>query len=187
MRRLLFVAFVLLFGSSLALAQGGVIGLYADPAGTECNVNDLPGLIFIYVIHQYFPQGATSAEFMVNPAAGANMIFLTDIIPNPYIAWGNSQTGITIVFAGCVTTPNLILTMEYFGQGISPQCSLYEVLPDPAAAPPGEVWIWDCTPPSGNQIRATGGLIYVNPDPVQCSCTVPVEKTTWGGLKALYH
>ena len=186
MKRLLLIALAVLVCANAAMAQGGVIGLYADPAATECNIYDYPGIVQIHVVHQYFPAGVTSAQFMVNPADGANMIYLNDVVPYLHIGFGNSQTGITVSYLGCMTTPILVLTIQYFGQGISPSCSRYEVLPDPAAIPPGEVWITDCASPA-NQLPATGGFIYVNPYPPQCSCTVPVKVTTWSSLKALYQ
>jgi hypothetical protein len=185
MKRLLVIAFAVLVCAGSSMAQGGLIGLYADPAGTQCNVYDIPGLVNIYVLHLYYPHGATSAQFMVNPVDGASFTFLTDVIPYPYIAFGNSQTGITVGFPVCTPTPHLVLTIQYFAQGLSPICSSYRVFPDPAAIPPGQVWITDCTP-SYTQIPATGGLIYVNPN-AECTCTVPVKATTWGGLKALYR
>jgi hypothetical protein len=186
MKRSLVIAFAVILCSSLAMAQGGVIGLYSDPVATDCNVYDYyPTLVNIYVVH-VLTTGATSAQFMVNPVDGAYLIFLGDIIPYPYIAFGNSQVGISVGFGGCKPSPNLILTMQYFGQGISLVCSSYRVFPDPIATPPGEIWVGDCVTPYPNQMPASGGLIYVNPD-LTCTCTIPVKETTWGGLKALYR
>jgi len=186
MRRLLILTIAVLMCAGVAMAQGGFIGLYADAAGTECNVYDLPTMVVeIYVVHQFAP-GATASEFKVSPVDGANMTWLSDSVWSPFLHLGNSQDGISIAYRTCYSSPINILTITYLAQGLSATCSSYRVVPDPTAYPAGEIWMTDCASPTPNLLPAGGGLIYVNPN-ASCTCIIPVEDTTWGGIKALYQ
>ena len=57
------------------------------------------------------------------------------------------------------------------------------IIPDPSA-PSGEIEGVDCMEPA-NKTFPTGGGGRINSDQT-CDCNVPVEDTTWGGIKALY-
>lgn len=184
MRKMLLLSMVLLCASSPAFAQyPGSIGLFADPGATTCDVYDVPGILSIYAVH-VFTFGATGAQFMVTCAWGANMMYLSDVVTPPYISIGNSQTGIAIAYGMCVPSPNMILTIQYFAQGLSDPCSYCQVMADPTANPPG-IYVTDCgSPPL--LLNATGGDVVVNPEP-GCYCNIPVEETSWGQVKALYQ
>jgi hypothetical protein len=113
------------------------------------------------------------------------MLYLSESVTPPYIGTGNASTGITIAYGMCVTSPNMIMKIDFFAQGLSPPCSYIRVVPDPAAVPPG-VLVADCSFPLPILQIATGGAMVVNPDP-SCMCSIPVEETTWGQVKALYQ
>jgi len=186
MKRSLLIAVCLVFTASMVFAQPpGSIGLFVDPNASVCDVYDqVPGLVTIYVFHMYTP-GATASQFMVDHVSwgAGTLTYLGETSPYGVII-GNSQTGISIAYGACVPSPNVLLTINYFGSGLTPPCSYIQVMPDPAAIP-REIWVVDCqTPP--NKAIATGGDVVVNPDP-SCFCNVPVEETTWGRVKALYH
>ena len=186
MKRSLLIAFVLLFGANIVTAQPpGSIGLFVDPGGTICDVYDqLPGLVTVYVVHMYTP-GATGSRFMVNHWSwGAALIHLGETVTPPYIGIGSYTTGITIGYNACVPSPNMIMKLDFFGNGISATCSYIQVVPDPLAVPPG-IYVMGCTAPL-NWAPATGGDVVVNPDP-SCMCDIPVQETTWGRVKALYQ
>lgn len=185
MKRSVFLALMLICTASVAFAQPpGSIGLFSDPGGTNCDVNDIvPGLVIIYVVHVYTP-GATAAQFRVVCGWGANMIYLSDVVTPPYFSIGSSQTGIVIAYGVCATSPNMILALNFFGQGLSAPCSYCQVMDDPTASPPG-IYVWDCSDPP-QVLNATGGDVVINPV-AGCFCDVPVEGTTWGGVKALYQ
>ena len=89
-----------------------------------------------------------------------------------------------IAYGGCYASPNLILTIHYFGNGITPTCSLIKVMPDPSATPPG-IYVTDCADPPilGG---AVGNAMVINPVP-GCGCDIPVEQTSWGQIKSLYQ
>ncbi len=185
MKRSLLIALCVVFCSSMAFAQAGSIGLFADPMGTNCDVYDqIPGLVSVYVVHVFAP-GATEARFKVDHLSwGAGMLtYLSEYVTPPYIGLGIPTTGITIIYGSCQSSPNMILTITYFGSGLTPPCSYIQVVPDPTAIPPG-IYMKECTPPSLK--ISTGGAVVVNPD-ATCMCDIPVEETTWGQVKALYQ
>jgi hypothetical protein len=188
MKRSLLIAFVLLFGTNIVTSQPlGSIGLFADEGASSCSVYDIiPAFVItIYVVHVHTP-GAAGAQFMVDHWSwGANLTVLVETVTPPYIHVGNSETGISIGYGGmCVPAPNMILTISYLGSGQSLPCSYILVMPAPTAGPPG-IYVTDCaTPP--NLLNATGGALLVNPM-LDCNCSIPVEETTWGRVKALYQ
>ena len=185
MKRSLLIAVCLALTASTVVAQlPGSIGLFADKDATNCAVYDLPELIIVYAIHVYTP-GATGAQFMVDHMSwGASLTYLSEISPYPSVI-GNSQTGITISYDGCLSSPNLILRINFLGSGLSAPCSYIQVVPDPGAVPPG-IYVTDCASPVPNLLTATGGDVVVNPD-ASCMCDIPVQETTWGQVKALYR
>ena len=186
MKRSLLIAVCLVFTASIVVAQPpGSIMLFSDPGFVGCDMYDqVPGLLTVYVVHMWTP-GATASQFMVNHWSwgAGTLIYVGEVSPYGVII-GNSQIGVSIAYGACVPSPNLLLTINYFGSGLSAPCSYIQVVPDPGAIPP-EIWVVDCqTPP--NKAIATGGDVVVNPDQ-SCFCNVPVQETTWGKVKALYH
>jgi len=168
------------------LTQAGYIGLYADPAGTDCTLDDLyPGVATVYVVH-HGTLGANGSQFRVIQSFGANLMFLGDIIPGLHIAIGNSQTGIAVGYLGCLPSPIGVMQIQYFTQGLSAPCSMLEVVPDPAAVPL-DILVADCV--GGIWIGGGKGM-YVNAGPKCEDCdTIPIpsQPQTWGSLKSLYR
>jgi hypothetical protein len=94
---------------------------------------------------------------------------------------GNSQSGVAIGYGACVPSPNHILTIQYFGSGLTGPCCLYKVYPDPFI-PSAQIEVVDC---ANNILFATGGAALINPD-ATCTCYVAAEETTWGKMKAIF-
>jgi hypothetical protein len=188
MKRSLLIAFVLLSGANIVIAQPpGSIGLFADPGATICDVSDQypSGVRRIYVVHVNTP-GAYGAQFRVDHVSwGANLTYLTESVTWPYVAVGSSITGIQIGYGGCIPSPNMIMYIDFWGSGQSPPCSYIQVVPHLTATPPG-ILVPDCNYPDFNLVNATGGDVVVNPD-ASCHCDIPVHETTWGQVKALYQ
>jgi hypothetical protein len=175
-----------------AFAEIGNIGLFSDPGGTVCNLyDDVTGLVQIYVVLSYIPtwiDGAMGARFMVECDDGVNMIYIDEIIPDPFIAEGNSLTGIDMGSPICYPSPHLILTIRYYGQGLSDICSYCRVVAHPVPLNeqyPEAIYIIICDG-LPYWFSATGGEIVINPD-AGCNCDVPVEETSWGKIKSLYR
>ncbi|MEE9270166.1 MAG: hypothetical protein V3V49_07885 [Candidatus Krumholzibacteria bacterium] len=162
----------------------GIIGVYGDPSGTNCNLIDRsPGLLSVYVVHQSTP-GATASQFSAPiPSCWAGATYLSDTNIFP-VTVGNSQTGITIAYGACVTPPIHVLTINYAVTGIGTPCCQYDVLPDPSA-PSGQIVAVDCLfidlPGFGfpGMVNATTAC--------WCGGALSVEETTWGHIKAIYY
>lgn len=163
--------------------SGGVIGLYADIAGNDCNiVQATPALKHVYVVHTLAVR-VSGIEFAApKPACWTNAMWLSDqdIFP---VTIGNTQTGKSLGYGVCRTGTIHATTMAYFVHNPPTQfCCEYPVLPAPYN-PSGQVQAADCV---GGVIDAVGGVSMVNPTP-DCYCGgVRVEESTWGRVKALY-
>ncbi|MEE9268772.1 MAG: hypothetical protein V3V49_00765 [Candidatus Krumholzibacteria bacterium] len=181
MKRLLFAACIVVALPVVALAQTGQIGLFADPGGNGCTVTDnSPGPITVYVVLTDHG-GAGACDFMVQPGPG----FLGSWVSDTWIfatTQGTSDKGISIIFGSCEPTPTHVLTINYVGAGTSSPCSSIDVVGNTNVTPPSPS-ITSCV---GSKNPVPVRSVVVNPD-VTCNCIVPVEETTWGRIKALYH
>ena len=80
MKKVLLLTLVMVVSASVAAAQPGALGTYADPGGLNCNVADVaPGLLSVYVV-QTLTGGSTAVEF----AAPTPACFFA-----PYLSWGS--------------------------------------------------------------------------------------------------
>jgi hypothetical protein len=164
---------------------GGSIGVYTDPAGTDCNIPDVPsGFMTVYVVHTN-TAGATASQFSApKPACMTDATWVSDT-PVFAVTLGSSQTGVTVGYGSCSSGPTHVLTIKYYVTGPSEACCMYRVLPDPSLAS-GQVEVVDC---NFNLVNGTGNNSTVNPN-FSCICgagsVVPAEQTTWGHVKALY-
>jgi hypothetical protein len=172
------------FGSAQAQGSAGILSVYADPYGTECNIYDfVPGILQVYVVYNYHP-GTLMVQFSApKPDCFGTAIWLQDLPSYPIID-GNSQTGVWVAWPACQPAPALVMTIEFFVQGLTGPCCRYPVLPDPRL-PSGKIEAFDC---GQNIVYPEGGRGIINPN-ATCLCTfpVPVEETTWGQIKALYQ
>jgi len=168
----------------MALGQGGHLGLYTDAAGGGCNLDDnAQGVVDIYVVHKNVP-GTAAVQFMVQPSIGFTATHIGD--ETDFLFLGNSQTGISISYMECLTSPIDVMRITYLFDGTSSACGFLEVVADPEAVP-NAILAVDCHPYDPSRLEATGGRLYVNADgSCPCQAPVPVSNKTWGGIKALY-
>jgi len=181
MKKALLLTVFLMLGATLAFAQAGSIGIFANPAATDCNLVAGPasGLALYYIVHVNTP-GAVGCEYAApKPTCMSLAQWLSDSNAFP-VTLGNSQTGVSVGYGTCRVAPILVQTLQYFVLGPNPTCCRYPVLPHPINGGPNVV---DC---ADNLLIATGGQGIINAVPGQCMCNVPVESTTWGQMKALY-
>lgn len=181
MKKTLLLTLVLMLAASMAFAQGGSIGVFADAGGSSCNLTDAaPGLLSLYVVHVLTP-GATASQFAAPmPACMLGATYLSDSSPFSVVI-GSSQTGVAIGYGACLAAPIHCLTIQYFASGLSTACCYYSVIPDPNL-PSGLIEVVDC---AENLISATGGVGIINPDGT-CQCDVPTQDTTWGKVKSIF-
>ncbi len=191
--RLLTAVLIVLLASVPVIAQPGAIGVFANSTGTSGDIIDTaPGLLSVYIVHVNTP-GATACQFSMPHPWCFGATYLSESVTSPYIAIGNSRTGIAIAYGGCIPSPNWVLTIQYFAQGTTPSCCCLYVEPDPTATPPG-VYVTDCSDPP-LLLSAAGGIAAVNSNsgcidwylPAGCiNDPVPVEATSWGAIKSIY-
>ncbi len=186
MKRILVLAVCLTLAGTLAIAQPGSIGVFADTGGTNCEIYDsAPGLITTYVVHVYTP-GATASQFKLDCSTWNNGVWTHLGETYPYTSViGNTQVGVAIAYGTCVASPNLIATVNWFGNGLASTCQFCQVVADPTAVPPG-IYVADCEDPP-NVLTATGGDVVINPVDPDCRCNIPAKETSWGKMKALYQ
>lgn len=178
MKKALLLTFALMLCAGMAFAQQGSVGIFRDAAGTNCNLLDTtPGLTPYYVVHVY-TTGSTACQYSAPKPTCMTATYLSDTNPFP-VTVGSSQTGVSVGYGTCRVGPIHVQTVSYFTMGTTPACCYYPVLADPAVGVIGTV---DCAFEPG---VATGGIGIVNANGT-CDCNVPVEDTTWGGVKALY-
>jgi hypothetical protein len=182
MKKALLLTLVLMVSASMAFAQGGSVGIFADPGGTSCNLADVAaGLASYYAVHVYHA-GATASQFAApQPACMVGVTYLSDTAVFG-VTIGSSQTGVAIGYGTCQAAPTHVLTINYFVGGATPPCCYYPVIPDPNV-PSGQIEVTDC---NFLPLFATGGIGIINPD-ATCQCDVPTQDSTWGKVKSLYQ
>ncbi len=177
----LFLALTILCAASTVQAQGGTLMLFSDPSGLDCDLHDdAPGLCTYYVVHMG-TAGATASQFAAPKPACHMGIFLSDT--GQYaVTIGSSQTGTAIGYGACLSSPIHILTINFFCQGLTGECCMYSIVPDPNIAS-GQIEVVDC---SETLVYGSGGTSAVNPT-VSCCCQcTPAKESTWGKVKSLY-
>ena len=177
MKRTLLIGFCLTMVASLAFAQAGSIGVFADTEGTNCNLTDA-GLLVTVQIVQVFTVGSRGVQFMLVPPAG--WTHLGDVWNFPTII-GVSISGVSVAWSSCEVGPVSLGLVNFFGAEV-PACSIVGIVAD-ETAPSGFIEGVDC---DRNKVFPTGGEAFVNSDG-SCDCSTPVQETTWGGVKALYN
>jgi hypothetical protein len=180
MKKALLLTLVLMLGAGMAFAQQGSIGIFRDITGTNCNLLDaVPGLTPYYVV-QVNTVGSTACAFAAPKPTCMTAMYLSDTGVWP-VSLGNSQTLASVGYGACKVGNVHVLTVNYFTSGTTPACCRYFITA--GTAPSGQIETVDC---ADNLHFVTGGQGIVNSNGT-CLCNVPVEDTTWGGVKALYE
>lgn len=181
MRKVLLLTIAVMCVSSLAYGQAGhgSIDIFSDAGFTSCNITTPAAEAYtVYIAQTNVTNGTTACAFSIDkPAALLN---LGETVPDPFLKIGNSDDGVSISYTLCLTGTFLVMSITYFGAAGT--CDLMTVVGDPTSTT-GEVEFIDC-----DAIRSSipqAGQARLNPDGT-CTCDVPVQETTWGGIKALY-
>jgi hypothetical protein len=179
-----------LFGASAQSRAQTVfetVSLFSDPNGDSCTlIDDKEGPLTIYVVNKIPPGfGLVDSRFRVASSEGFNANYVSEVILMPFHL-GDLRAGIEIVYNYCYTGTLLLATMTYMGHGGSSSCAYLEVLPHPESYT-GGIDVMDCY--FSTLEGSTLGRLLVNTSPGQCSpwCTVGVQSSTWGAVKALYR
>jgi hypothetical protein len=184
MKKSMLLVVVLLLVSSLAFAQydPGSIDIYTDVSQSSCNFTDTGGLIEMYYYHTH-TDGATASSFRVEFSEGAAWTHLGSTW-NFATVIGSHDDGWDVAYGNCLgQNSDIYLGLSNFFGNSSPACGLISIVPGQGLS--GLVEVIDCAIPAAKWTLDRGGQARVNNDG-SCSCTVPVQETTWGGIKALY-
>jgi hypothetical protein len=157
----------------------GKIAVYADMAGTDCDIVDEGGLLEVHVLH-VMTDGARASRFALD-ASATSWIPLGDNWEFEFVL-GSSAEGVSISYQNCLTG-SIYLGVALFLGSSTPACTEISVVPDPTALS-GKIEAVDCT--YDVRMFPGGGVAVVNADQT-CQCTVPAAETTWGGIKELYR
>ncbi|MEJ2720863.1 MAG: FlgD immunoglobulin-like domain containing protein [bacterium] len=172
MNKLLPVILGVILGTGVAYAAdppGGRIGLFADQAGTTCNITDAtPGLLQVYVVHIVEGEGVTASGYIAAKPACMTATYLTDTNPFP-LTVGNSQTGAYVLYGTCLSGAIHVQTINFLAYGTTPTCCQYAVTCDPLGwdqCDSGLLDVLDC-----NSSHALGdGLIHTVNGDAGCPC-----------------
>jgi hypothetical protein len=178
MKKTLLLTVVLVLGATMAFAQNGSIGIFADNAGLNCNLPGAPGIANYYFVHVN-AVGATGSQWAAPAPACFSAVRLADLAVFA-VNLGNTTAGITIGYGICKTGTFHIMTALYQVLAAPTQCCRWTVVADPSLSS-GKIEIPDC---AFLLTYGTGGQGLVG---TMCpTCNVPTEDTTWGQVKALY-
>jgi hypothetical protein len=161
-----------------AVVIAGAIAIYSDEGGTNCAFVDNGSLVQVHFFHLN-TNGATASQWKLD-LGGLPWTHLGDTFNFATII-GTSVNGVSIGYGGCYIAPIHLGVANFFGS-TAPACSPIRIVADPLALS-GEIEGVDCV---ANKMFPTGGSGIVNPDP-SCWCTIPVQHTTWGAIKAMYQ
>ena len=180
MKRLLALVMVGVLSGSVALGQGGSIGMFTDGSGTDCNMAVTPSIVVaIHLVHMRASVPVCGVVFKTTPPECFDATFVSIQGPFPETFTGTLEDGWIANYFGPVTTP-VYFGVMYFatGPGTSP-CCYFTVQPHPMYG----LAAWNC---ANGMLPATGGTLILNPNP-SCTCDVPARETTWGTIKAIYR
>jgi hypothetical protein len=182
MCRPLAIVFGVVLIAAAAFAQSpGHLGIYSNPGGSDCNLYDeFPQTFMAYVVHANTPAAQASRFKVVIPSCMVGAFLLEEVTGWP-IKIGLVEEGTLVGYGACLSSPIHVMTLHIFGQGMTSDCCIFPVLPDPTSDT-GEIEVQLC---DGTWVPATGTPAVVNPDP-GCYCIIPVGESTWGKIKSLY-
>jgi len=180
-----------LLAAPVGSQQPGFIGLYAEQTWEGCLMFDeTPGVRTVYVYH-HLGQGR-GVRFRVVAGPGVTMTYLSET--HYYPTLGDTQNGITVCYQQCIGGP-LVATIQYMAYGTSSINTRINVVPHPET---NAVEVMNCdgtisgVPVQPLSVNPEGGCLppvwYGQPTSPQDFCqALPVQKTTWGSIKALYE
>lgn len=173
-------------------AQVGMINLASVPNSGACAGRDTPGLKTIYVQHSIF-NGATGSRFRIENGPGATLTYVSEVHHFPQTI-GDSQSGITICYEGCIINTQVLVSITYMFYGTSEPCSELRIVPHPDSE---TVEAMDCNyEPVADYVQdfkflgdCGCGFMHDFPGtPRSFGCApLPAEPSTWGRVKALYR
>jgi hypothetical protein len=152
------------------------LALSGNPEGTACDIAD-PGPLGVATVYVLLRQnsGAAAVTFAAPVPPSSGLTHIADT--SPYYIYGNSQSGISVGFGLCETSPTvLVMTMLFVRTSVGAPCTPY-------MASSGSFY-WDCAadypiPSEGVVLNSDGTCSHVtlpsNPVPADGSTNVPLS------------
>jgi hypothetical protein len=167
--------------SAFPQGSGGTIAVFSDLAGTDCNIEVSASSIFVVYFFHIWHQGVRGVEFSAPIPPCLGVVHIGE--NSDFAKIGDTLSGVVIQYGECLPAPINSLRVTYFANTLTENCCYWPALAAPDE-PSGEIRVLDC---ESNVVYGTGGRAIANPDGTcMCNFPVPVEQTTWGGIKALY-
>jgi hypothetical protein len=131
--RKLGVVLVGVIAAALPLAaRASSIGLYTDETGSSCSFSgNNPGPITAYVMIRPDERGLHGVRFSAPIPSCLGAVFVRDVVPLDAEMIGDSQTGISVAFGTCATTPRVALQIEFYRNGSTGSCCAFAIEEDP--------------------------------------------------------
>ena len=159
------------------IAAETTIGLYSDPGGFSCSfTGDANGIVTAYVVVKPGDDGVRGVRFAAPIPSCFHATFLGDTAPDGVNAIGNSQTGISLSWQSCGTTPFHVLEIQFLNNGGTEACCAFPIIADPFTGLLEAVACdFSTTPIAGETSR-------FNADPTcECGGTFPPPQLTYQG------
>ena len=142
-RRAIVAAFILVICVTPSISQTVFVGIYSDPTGKDCDLVLFPGVVdtMHVVITSATPVSLTGVRFAapLPPCASGMLAIGMPLFP---VTLGDIESGISIGFGACLTTPIVAMSILVLNGDASAGCE-WRVLADPNE-PTGEVVMTDC-------------------------------------------
>jgi hypothetical protein len=168
MKRMLLLLVSLLLISSVAMADH--IGIYSDANGSSCNLG-APGFSSTATIIHKFNLGATGSRFKATFPAGTSFFVFATSYTTIGVLTSDLSLGYGTCVFGSIVLGNIVALLTP---------GKLEILPADAKA---HIVYTNCI---FEELVGTGGTACVGCGDDPCS-VLPVEPSTWGGVKALYR
>lgn len=183
MKRIVLLTLVVLCVSNLAFAQEpGSFDIFADITMTSCNIYDVPGLVELYIFHTHASLVGGSLWMLEATNGAEGLAHVGDTAQFPTTI-GVTISGISVSYGACLSSPIHLVTANFVGAGTTGACGLFSIVASPDSQF-DQVEVADCD--FQRLLIPRGGQARLNPD-ATCMCQVPVQETSWGGIKALYN
>jgi len=176
------------FAQSRSVSDGGYFGFitaYPDPSNRVSWLWEPQGggLVNVYVFFDSFlGDPVSAAAFRLVTGGGFTGVYIGETVFGS--VWlGDTQDGIAVQLGACYNAPRLLVTVQYMTDGTSPSCSWLEVAGHPDY---DAVAMVDCNDNLHFQV-VSYKLVVIRSWADRKACgLVPVDKNTWGRIKALY-
>jgi len=160
MTRVIVVFMLFLLWTSAAYGLDDVIALYSDQSYEDCSLTDGgAGTVTVYIVHES-GSSRTASQFMIEPGSGVGLSYVSE--STTFLFIGDTQSGITVAYAGCENAPVLVATITYFTTGTSSTCSTIRVVPDPNSLT-GTIEVVDCSETKSEGVGGKLVNLYIRP------------------------